>query len=187
MSIKIFIDQGHNPSGHNLGAHGGGMHEADITYNVGIYLADLLRADGRFSVRTSRTTPTEVLGYNTSSSLTTRVEMANSWPADYFLSIHANYNDNPNINGTEMYVYNTYSEAYYLAQHLLLGIVTRVGTKDNLVRTNPSLYVLRKTRMPAVLVELAYLSNSGNIELLYCCQYQFAYGLYVGLLSYFGL
>ena len=35
MAIKIFIDQGHNPSGPNTGAEGFGLKEQDITYQVG--------------------------------------------------------------------------------------------------------------------------------------------------------
>ncbi|MCU6761465.1 N-acetylmuramoyl-L-alanine amidase LytC precursor [uncultured Roseburia sp.] len=187
MAIKIFIDQGHNPSGHNMGAEGFGLREQDITYQVGVYLADLLRRDGRFEVRLSRNSPEEILGTSNASSLRERVYMANSWPADYFISIHANSNENPNINGTECYVYQSYTQAYFLAQHIVLGIVARVGTRDNGVRTNPSLYVLRRTTMPSVLVELAYLSNPEDAELLMDKQYAFADGIYRGMLRYFGL
>ena len=35
MPIRIFIDQGHNPSGPNAGAEGNGLREQDVTYNVG--------------------------------------------------------------------------------------------------------------------------------------------------------
>ena len=42
MAIKIFIDQGHNPSGPNTGAEGFGLKEQDITYQVGKDLAALL-------------------------------------------------------------------------------------------------------------------------------------------------
>ncbi len=45
MAIRIFIDQGHNPSGINAGAEGNGLREQDVTYNVGIYLANLLNDD----------------------------------------------------------------------------------------------------------------------------------------------
>lgn len=187
LAIKIFVDQGHNPSGFNAGAEGNGLREQDITYTVGAYLADILAADDRFEVRTSRTTPEEVLGYNNTSSLRTRVEMANEWPADYFISIHVNANNNPNINGSEVYVYRTESASYYLAQNILSEIVRRVGTKDNGVRVNSSLYVLRNTDMPAVLVELAYITNTEDAQKLRDDQYQFAYGIYVGLLNYLGL
>ena len=134
MPIRIFIDQGHNPSGPNAGAEGNGLREQDVTYNVGIYLAELLNDDPRFTARTSRTTPTESLGTSNAGSLQQRVSMANSWPADYFVSIHCNSNTNPAINGSEVYVYQTYTQAYWLAQHILNSLVAQAGTRDNGVR-----------------------------------------------------
>ena len=187
MAIKIFIDQGHNPESVNAGAEGFGLREQDITYNVGIYLANILNNDPRFEATTSRTTPTEILGYNNTSSLRTRVEMANSWPANYFISLHCNASENPNYNGTEVYVERAYSQAYYLAEYVLNAIVDRVGTRDNGVRINPSLYVLRRTTMPAILVEMGYITNYEDSQKLRDDQYQFAYAIYEGLLEYFGL
>lgn len=185
--IKIFIDQGHNPFGVNAGAEGFGLREQDINYAVGMYLAQLLRADGRFLVRLSRNFPEQSLGTTNLGSLVARVNAANSWPADYFLSIHCNANTNPDINGTEMYVYRSHTQSYWLAQHLLNAVVAQVGTRDNGVRINPSLYVLRRTRMPAVLAELAYITNESDAQKLENDQYGFALGLYSGLLEYFGL
>ena len=187
MSIRIFVDQGHNPSGPNAGAEGNGLREQDITYNVGIYLAKMLNDDPRFTARVSRPTPETVLGTSNSTSLQARVNMANSWPANYFLSIHCNANTNPAINGSEMYVFRTNTQSYWMAQHLLNAVVQTVGTKDNGVRLNPSLYVLRRTTMPAVLVELAYLTNTSDAQKLRDDQNEFAQGIYTGLLSYFGL
>ena len=59
-------------------------------------------------------------------------------------------------------------------------------TRDNGVRINPSLFVLRRTTMPAALVELAYLSNWADAQKLREDQWEFAWGIYQGLLSYFG-
>jgi len=187
LPIKIFIDQGHNPTGFNAGAEGFGLREQDITYQVGIYLADILNNDSRFEAHTSRKEPEEYLGYSKISSLSERVYMANSWPADYFISIHCNSNDNPTINGTEIYVYKTNSQAYWLGEHVLASIVNSVGTRDNGVRARPSLYVLRTTNMPSILIELGYLSNESDAQKLRDSQYEFAYAIYVGLLNYFGL
>lgn len=186
LAIKIFIDQGHNPQEINAGAEGFGMREQDITYNVGMYLADFLREDSRFEVRTSRTSPEQILGTSNSTSLAARVNAANNWPADYFISIHVNSNTNPAINGTEVYVYQEYTQSYYFGEHILNAIVSQVGTKDNGLRVRPSLYVLRKTNMPAVLVELAYITNYSDSQKLRNNQYQFALGIYNGMLSYFG-
>lgn len=186
MAIKIFIDQGHNPRNINAGAEGFGLREQDITYNVGMFLAELLNQDPRFEVRTSRNSPDEILGTSNSSSLAERVKMANNWPADYFLSIHANANTNPDINGTEMYVYKENTQSYFLAEHILENIVNILKTKDNGVRVRPSLYVLKNTNMPAVLIELAYITNQKDSEKLRNNQKEFARGIYDGLLSYFG-
>jgi N-acetylmuramoyl-L-alanine amidase len=188
LAIRIFIDQGHNPVGYfNSGAEANGLYESDINYMVGRYLADILEADPRFEVRTSRNSITEVLGTDNITSLNERVTMANEWPANYFISIHANSNPNPNINGTEVYVASLYSEAYWLGNDILNEIVRRVGTANNEMRLNPSLYVLRNTNMPSLLVELGYLTNTTDAWLLANRQYAFAYAIYSGLLKYFGL
>lgn len=187
MPIKIFIDQGHNPYGANAGAEGFGLREQDITYLVGTYLANILNRDERFEAITSRQTPDTILGYDTNSSLRTRTEAANAWNADYFLSIHVNANINPAINGTEAYVYRADSPAYYLAQNIVAEIVRRLNTKNNGVFVRPSLYVLRRTNMPSVLIELAYISNEEDAYLLANEPYAFAYAIYVGLLNYLGL
>ena len=158
MAIRIFIDQGHNPSGPNTGAEGNGLIEQDITYTVGLYLAELLAA---------------------------RVQAANDWPADYFISIHCNANENPAVNGTEVYVYRENTQAYWLAQHVLNGIVQRTGTRNNGVRVRPGLYVLRRTKMPAILVELAYLTNAQDALRLETDPFGFAQGIMNGILAYF--
>ena len=187
MPTKIYIDQGHNPEGINAGAEGFGYREQDITYAVGIYLRDILLEDGRFEVRNSRNTPEVSLGTSNATSLAARVRGANEWGADYFLSIHCNASENPAANGSEVYVYRQGSVAAALAQQVLEAIVARLGTKNNGVRVNPSLYVLRRTRMPAILVELAYITNEEDVQKLVNDQYAFAYAIYEGLCRYLGL
>lgn len=187
MAIKIFIDQGHNPTGfHNTGAVGNGLIEQDITYQVGIYLSNLLNNDNRFEVRLSRPTPTTVLCTSNATSLAERVRLANEWPADYFISIHCNANTNPAINGTEIYIFEYGTQANWLAQHVMDGIIQNVGTINNGIRVNQTFYILRRTTMPSILVELAYLTNSSDANKLRDNQYQFAYGIYIGILRYFG-
>ncbi|MBR0277660.1 MAG: N-acetylmuramoyl-L-alanine amidase [Clostridia bacterium] len=187
MAIKIFIDQGHNPRTVNTGAEGNGIFEQNVTYEVGNYLYELLRQNPNFEVRRSRTSPDQVLGTSNASSLRTRVEMANSWGADYFVSIHTNASLNPAANGTEVYVYRTGSAAYYLGIDVLNAIVNRMGTSNRGIKANPSLYVLRRTKMPAILVELAFISNYSDAMKLENDPYGFAYAIYRGILRYFGL
>ncbi|HWP80699.1 MAG TPA: N-acetylmuramoyl-L-alanine amidase [Candidatus Acidoferrum sp.] len=180
------MDQGHNPENPNAGAEANGLREQDINYQVGIYLAQFLEMDPRFDVRLSRPTADTSLGNTVAESLSERVRMANEWPADYFISIHGNSNENPDINGTEVYVYQLDSTAAQFGRSILDAIVARLGTRDNGLRANPTLYVLRRTAMPAVLVELAYLTNTQNAELLANNQWSFAYAIYEGILDYFG-
>lgn len=187
MAIKIFIDQGHNPPGNpNAGAEGNGLNEGLITFQVGLDLADYLRNDSRFEVRLSRPTADTVLGTSSASSLRQRVTLANEWPADYFISIHCNSNENTAINGTEVYITKYNSQPQYLGQQIMNGIVENVGTKNNGIIARPSLYVLRRTNMPALLVELAYLTNTSDAQKLKNNQNDFAYGMFVGIMRYFG-
>ncbi|MBQ8605931.1 MAG: N-acetylmuramoyl-L-alanine amidase [Clostridia bacterium] len=182
--IKIFIDAGHNPQGVNAGAEGNGLREQDVNFQVSLYLAELLRENGGFEVMLSRPTPETSLGSTNSESLQARVRMANEWGADWFISIHCNAAENPAANGTEVYVYSRSSPAFPLAEDIQEQIVERLGTKDLGVKENPSLYVLRRTNMPALLVELAFVTNKADAELLRDEQYQFAYAIYQGILDF---
>lgn len=187
MAIKIFIDQGHNPSGANAGAEGNGLREQDITYIVGRYLYDLLQANPNFEAKLSRNSPSESLGTSNATSLQQRVRMANSWGADYFISIHTNGSVNPSANGTEAYVYQLESESYYLALNMVDAISNRMGTANRGVFARPTLYVLRRTRMPSVLVELAFISNYEDAMKMKNDPYGFAYAMYQGILRFFGV
>ena len=187
MAIKIFIDQGHNPQNPNAGAEAGGVREQDVNYVVGIMLAEMLNQNPNFQALTSRTYPEEQLGYDTLSSLAARVQAANSWGADYFISIHCNASEILTASGSEAYVYRLDSEAAVLAEYLLVGLNDATGLANRGVFQNTGLYVLRRTYMPAVLVELGYLTNPGDRYLLTSDPQSFARGLYNGLLTYFGL
>ena len=187
MAIKIVIDAGHNPQGVNAGAEGQGLREQDINYAVAQELAALLRADPNFEVRLTRNTPTEVLGTTNASSLQQRVQIANSWPADYFISIHANASTNPEANGTEVYTYRNTGAAHELAEDIQEAIVEEMQMKDLGVKTNPSLYVLRRTTMPAVLVELGFITNAGDARKMSENPAGFARAIYNGMLDYFDL
>ena len=185
MAIKIFIDQGHNPSLINAGANVNGIQEANITYVVGTFLAQLLNNDPRFEVKVSRENEDSVLGTTIRESLQERVQMANEWDADYFISIHANANNNANINGSEVYLYQENEETRELSQDILNGLKDVVDMKDNGIRLNPSLYVLRNTKMPALLIELGYLTNETDFNKLVSEPEAFSQAIYIGINTYF--
>ena len=184
--IKIYVDQGHNPREFNTGAEGNGFYEQDITYEVGRLLYDLLRADPRFEVRLSRPTPDTLLGTSNSSSLTARVNEANSWGADLFLSIHTNAAQNQLASGSEALIYSRTSRtALGVAEDILDNLNEVTGLRNRGVVERPGLYVLKKTKMPAVLVELGFITNRYDAELMAYSPELFAEGIYRGLVEYY--
>ncbi|MBQ3040113.1 MAG: N-acetylmuramoyl-L-alanine amidase [Clostridia bacterium] len=187
MAIKIYIDQGHNPRSPNTGAEGNGYAEQDITYAVGQSLATLLRNNGNFEVRLSRPTPDTQLGTSNASSLRVRVDEANSWGADYFISIHTNASTSSSASGSEALVYRVPSVAEELGEDILDALNEATGLQNRGIKVRPGLYVLRRTNMPAVLVEIGFISNPSDANLMANNPQLFARGIYNGILDYLDL
>ncbi|QAT42694.1 N-acetylmuramoyl-L-alanine amidase family protein [Aminipila luticellarii] len=187
MAIKIFIDQGHNPQNPNAGAEANGVREQDITYEVGVRLAALLNSNPNFEAELSRNSPTEVLGTSNATSLQARVYAANSWGADFFISLHCNSSEITEASGSEAFVYRNDSPAYDMAIRLLEGLHYMTGLENRGVFVRPSLYVLRATDMPSVLVEMGYITNVNDAYLMTSDPQSFARGLYNGILLHYGM
>ena len=187
MSIKIYIDQGHNPVNPNAGAEGNGLREQDLVYTIGQRLADRLRADPNFEVRLSRPTRDTQLGSSNATSLAARVNEANRWGADYFISLHTNAASSSSANGSEAYVYDRKSRAFGFAQDILTNMTVVTGLRNRGVQSRPGLYVLRKTQMPATLVELGFITNPGDAALMRDNPGLFAEGIYRGIREYTGV
>lgn len=115
-----------------------------------------------------------------------RVQLANSLGADLFVSVHANSNTNPKVNGTETYYTHDYSLS--LAQTMHRHLVAATGFKDNGIR-RANFKVIKYTKMPAVLLEVGYLSNSDNARQLYSESFQnrVADAIVAGIRAYLGL
>ncbi len=187
MAIKIYIDQGHNPINPNAGAEGNGLREQDIVFRVGLALADLLRANSNFEVRLSRPTASTQIGTSNASSLAARVNDANSFGADAFISLHTNAYSSASATGSEAFVFSRPSAAYNLATDILRRMTEATGLDNRGVFVRNGLYVLRKTRMPAVLVELGFITNPNDAALMNENPELFATGIYQGILDYFNL
>lgn len=187
MAIKIYIDQGHNPQNPNAGAEGSGLREQDIVYRIGIELAELLSANPEFEVRLSRPTESTQIGSSNSSSLRMRVNDANSWGADYFISLHTNASSLPAATGIEAFAYSSPSVAFSLGEDILDNLSETTGLRNRGMKVRTNLYVLRKTQMPAILVELGFITNANDAALMNNSPELFAEGIYRGILEYTGV
>lgn len=149
-AYTVVLDAGHG--GSDPGAQSvSGRWEKEFNLSVVKKVRDLLRDDPKINLILTR----EEDSYPT---LDDRVNLANGLPADLFLSVHGN-SFKPDINGTETY-YNR-SDSLAFAKLLHRNTVAATGFKDNSVR-KANYKVIRDTTMPAVLLEVGYLSNKSE-------------------------
>lgn len=186
MAIRVYIDQGHNPMSPNTGAEGNGLREQDITYEVGRLLYERMRRDPNYVVELSRPTPETQLGASNAGSLRARVAGAEAFGADLFLSIHTNAAENAAANGSEAAVYRLGSPAATLGEDILREMTRLTGLRNRGLIVRPGLYVLRRTSMPAVLVELGFITNPSDAARMRDEPGLFAEGIYRGLNRYYG-
>ena len=186
MATKIYIDQGHTPQNPNAGAEGNGYREQDLVYEIGVRTAEILRANG-LDVRLSRPTAQTQLGTSTSSALMARVNDANTWGADYFISLHANASTITSASGSEAFVYSLESAAEPLAENILTQLNISTGLPNRGVSARTNLYVLRRTRMPATLIELGFITNPFDASLMAEDPDLFAEGVANGVLAFLGM
>ena len=84
---------------------------------------------------------------------------ANNAGADYFVSIHRNSSERPNqYNGVETLVYNDSGIKAVLARNINEEL-EKAGFKNLGVTERPNLVVLKRTKMPAVLIEAGFIND----------------------------
>ena len=111
---------------------------------------------------------------------------ANDWNADAFISLHANASDIVTASGSEAFVYSDSSPAFALAEDILIGLSEATGLSNRGVFARPTLYVLRKTKMPALLLEIGFITNRNDARLMAENPNLIARGIYNGILRYYG-
>ena len=187
---KITIDAGHG--GNDSGAIGPtGVMEKSVTLLIANELRRLLVADGA-TVYMTRTTDTEVSpkGANASDieELQARCDVANNTKSDIFISIHMDSFSSGAAKGTTGYYYSLGSQrSRDLADKVRQGVIDQIGTQSRGTQSC-NFYVVKHTDMPATLVEVAFISNPQEEQLLNSEEgiEKAAQGIADGIADYFG-
>ena len=175
----IIIDPGHG--GKDPGAVSSGAREKDVVLSVATRLKSKLQAQGAkvYMTRTGDTFP----------ELSERTKYAQDHNGEMFISIHAN-SASASASGTETFysISNNANalEDKVLAQYINEEIVKNASMKNRGVK-QADYYVIKNLVMPAVLVELGFISNSSDRNKLTSSQYQtiFSDSIYNGIMRYY--
>lgn len=176
--MRIVIDPGHSGPV-EPGACAGGVRECDVVLAIALLLVEHLAEQGHM-VWLTRTGAIET------DDLAFRAQLANDNQADVFVSIHANSAANAAAHGTEVYYYPGSAQGRRLAELIQPRLVAELHTVDRGAKA-ANFQVLRETDCPAVLVEVAFLSNETDRRLLtaYAGQLAAAVAIAGGLADYF--
>lgn len=187
--MKVFLNPGHDLD-YDSGAVSPrtGLRECEVAAHVGAlvkhYLeaagctCKLMQSDNLAPTSTGRSRYADRQG-------PTVTETANDWDADIFVSIHCNSAEADEACGTETFAYDLDGgEGEKLATCIQDQIVDALNAVDRGVKANPKLFVLRYTAMPAVLVELGFISNESDEALLTDRQDDFARAIARGVTDY---
>lgn len=172
----IILDAGHG--GRDIGATGvSGKYEKDLVLDVTNQLKTALEAEG-YTVILTRSDDSYV-------SLNERVEIADRTNSFAFISIHANSTTNSAVEGLEVFKY--YGSDRQLAQHVLEGILEQTGQVNRKVK-EAGFYVIKNTLMPAILIEIGFISNSREEAFLWEPENQadIVQGIVAGIMAYQG-
>lgn len=162
-SIKVCIDPGHG--GYDSGAVGPtGALEKNVTLAVALKVGKILEQNG-IEVVYTRTSDNVPWPSDVVQDLQMRCDISNNAEAQYFVCIHANSADDPTARGTETYYCDGSSEGQKLAQAIQQELIKVNGLEDRGIKT-ANYYVLKNTSAPAILTELAFISNSKEEALL---------------------
>ena len=177
---KIFINPGHD----ELELKGTPDYDAGaVNEEMGLYENEIAAAVGARVEKYLTEAGCEVKTYQ-SESLSGICETANNWGADFFVSIHCNAFVDAGANGTEVLTYPDDEQGKKLAACIQEQIINTFGTVDRGVKTTMRLAVLNGTEMPAVLVEMAFISNESDAVLLRDRQDDFARAIARGVTDY---
>ncbi len=169
----VFIDVGHGgfDPGYVKKIKGEEIYEKDINLKIALYLETYLKELG-YKVVINRTTD-EALAKSKSPDMARRVAQINSDPNSIAVSIHQNSFTNSSPKGAQVFYHTKSEEGKLLAKAIQKSLKENAhwGNKKD-ISPNKEYYMLRKTKVPAVIVECGFLSNSEDLKKLLNPDYQ---------------
>lgn len=152
--VKIYIDPGHG--GIDSGASGNGLLEKNVTLQIALAVRKYLGEYKGVSIRMSRTTDKTV-------TLKERTNDANSWGADYFLSIHINAGGGT---GFESFIYSGLSNTSSAGKkrNSIHNKVVKVNGLTDRGKKQGNLHVLRESKMPSILTENGFIDTASDAK-----------------------
>ena len=155
MPYSIMLDAGHG--GRDPGAVYNGRQEKDDTLALVLAVGEILQNRG-LDVLYTRTTDEYESPYQ-------KAMEANEAGVDFFISLHRNSSPEANTySGVESLVYNKSGLKLQMAENINEQLET-VGFANLGVKERPGLVVLRRTRMPAVLVEVGFINSDADNQI----------------------
>jgi|SRR5690625_451774 len=153
---KIYLDPGHG--GHDPGAVGKRSKEKGNVLKVAKKIKVILENYGH-TVKLTRSSDVFV-------SLSNRAKLANDWGADVFVSLHNN-SATATATGFETFIYNgsVSDKTKQLQTTVHNAIAKSIGIRDR-GKKRANFAVVRQTKMPAILIEYAFISNSDDEKIL---------------------
>lgn len=152
MPYRVVIDAGHG--GADWGATYENRKEKDDVLNLAFAVGDILRKNG-IDVVYTRTSDVYDTPYE-------KAVMGNESGADFFISLHRNSTPTPNTStGIETLVYKDEGIKAEMARNINRELAD-LGFVDRGVIERPNLVVLRRTQMPALLVEAGFINNDAD-------------------------
>lgn len=156
----IVLDAGHG--GKDPGAEANGVQEKSINLQIALKMKQQLEAQG-IAVVLTRSSDVFL-------ELSERAGFANSRDADLFVSVHCNSYDDASVSGFEVF-YHQNSQAKAVASAILSDLSATGQVKVRSVKT-AQYYVLKYTSMPAILLEMGFITNAQECEKLCSDAYQ---------------
>lgn len=155
--MKIAIDIGH---ANNTGSRGNGLEEHAVAVTIAECLAPMLRQLG------AKVDVIDFPNIGNAEDLKATIKAANKGGYDFGISLHCDASDNPQAHGAHVCFYPGSVKGSRLAVCIAEPLADLLPGRSNTIQSRAGLAILKQTRMPWVLCECGFITNSENAALM---------------------